>query len=150
MTEKQNLSKLSGFSLIELIIVVAVVMILSAIAVPSYVKARDAALRSSTVSNLRTAHSCQVGFYSTNGRFARLGELNTQCLIGTPAGPTLQRSEYVYVMFPSLSPTDPYLKNQYSIAATKYEGGVPVSQFTVSQDGVISEVLSGVPTPLNP
>ena len=43
-----------GFSLIELLIVVAIILIIAAVAVPSFLRSRIAANESSAVASLRT------------------------------------------------------------------------------------------------
>jgi prepilin-type N-terminal cleavage/methylation domain-containing protein len=45
----------SGFSLIELLIVVAIILIIAAIAIPNLLRSRMAANQASVVANLRTA-----------------------------------------------------------------------------------------------
>jgi prepilin-type N-terminal cleavage/methylation domain-containing protein len=54
-----------GFSLIELLIVVAIILIIAAIAAPSFLHARLVANESATVGALRTLNTAQVSYNST-------------------------------------------------------------------------------------
>ncbi|HEX5424158.1 MAG TPA: prepilin-type N-terminal cleavage/methylation domain-containing protein [Candidatus Acidoferrales bacterium] len=54
-----------GFSLIELLIVVAIILIIAAIAIPNLLKARIAANQSAAVGDLRTIGSAEANFSST-------------------------------------------------------------------------------------
>jgi prepilin-type N-terminal cleavage/methylation domain-containing protein len=81
-----------GFSLIELLIVVAIILVIAAIAIPSLLRARIAANESSAVESLRTINSAEVTFestYPTVGYAATLAALgpgagNTTCPSGDP------------------------------------------------------------------
>ena len=54
-----------GFSLIELLIVVAIILIIAAIAIPNLLRARMAANESSAVASLRTVNTAEVTYNST-------------------------------------------------------------------------------------
>jgi len=56
-----------GFSLIELLIVVAIILIIAAIAIPNLMRARMAANQASGLSNLRTVTSAAITYSSTYG-----------------------------------------------------------------------------------
>ena len=56
-----------GFSLIELLIVVAIILIISAIAVPNLLKSRMAANEASAVASLRTINTAAVTYSTTYG-----------------------------------------------------------------------------------
>jgi len=56
-----------GFSLLELLIVVAIILIIATIAIPSLLRSRQAANESAAVANLRTINTAQVTYLSGSG-----------------------------------------------------------------------------------
>ena len=74
--------KQKGFSLIELLIVVAIILIIAAIAIPNLLRARIAANESSAASSVRTINTAEVSFYST---YPANGYSNTILALGPPA-----------------------------------------------------------------
>jgi len=131
-----------GFSLIELLIVIAVIGILSALAVPSLMGARAAARQASAVSTLRLMVSVEHQFQVSRGRYADLNEINQfqNNNLGTMVGRTLPRQGYVFQMVPT-APTPAQLANGFTIAATGNgpDGTTPYI-FLTDQSGVISQV----------
>src|SRR6266446_579779 len=131
-----------GFSLIELLIVVAIIGIVSAIAIPSMIGARAAAQEAAAVSCLRTIHSSETTMKVTLGRYGRMSELNqlSNGNLGTMAGPTLKRQGYTFQTIPT-SPSDAQLANSFRIAASgKGPDGVTPFIFLIDESGIISQI----------
>ena len=68
-----------GFSLIELLIVIAIILIIITIALPRLSRARMFSQETAAIGAIRTLHTVQVQYYSQYGRYAasltELGEL---------------------------------------------------------------------------
>src|ERR671934_524937 len=80
-----------GFSLIELLIVVAIILIIAAIAIPNLLRARIAANESSAVSSLRTINTAEISYqtaYPSNGYSADLASLGGTVGSCTPSAST--------------------------------------------------------------
>src|ERR1700687_5165508 len=74
--------KQKGFSLIALLIVVAIILIIAAIAIPNLLRARIAANESSAVASIRTLNTAQISYisaYPTVGFAAGLSNLTGSC-----------------------------------------------------------------------
>jgi prepilin-type N-terminal cleavage/methylation domain-containing protein len=72
-----------GFSLIELLIVVAIILIIAAIAIPNLLRSRMAANEASAVGSVRTINTSAVTFSST---YPNQGFPPTLAAMGGPAG----------------------------------------------------------------
>ena len=76
-------NKQKGFSLIELLIVVAIILIIAAIAIPNLLRAKIAANEASAVGSLRTINTTSVEYATTYGGFP-----TALSNLGGPAGST--------------------------------------------------------------
>ena len=73
-----------GFSLLELLIVVAIILIIATIAIPSLLRSRQAANESSAVANLRTVNTAEVTYLSSaGGNYGSISDLVTAGLLDT-------------------------------------------------------------------
>src|SRR6516162_10264856 len=82
-----------GFSLIELLIVVAIILIIAAMAVPSYLHSKIAANESSAVASIRSINTAQIAYnsaYPTAGFASSLSLLSgTTCTPPSSTGACL-------------------------------------------------------------
>jgi len=78
MMRTHKRSAAGGFSLIELLIVVAIILIIAAISVPNLLRSRMAANEASAVGSLRAINTACVAYLTTFGGFpAQLSNLGT-------------------------------------------------------------------------
>jgi type IV pilus assembly protein PilA len=108
----------SGFSLIELLIVVAIILIIAAIAIPNMLRSKLAADQASAVANLRTISTASVSYWVTysNGYPATLGTLGG--LQGSPA--TCNQA----ILIDEVIATAPSQKSGYQFSYTGDQGNV--------------------------
>jgi prepilin-type N-terminal cleavage/methylation domain-containing protein len=69
-----------GFTLIELMIVIAIILIIAAIAVPKLSSQRQNAQEMAAIQQIRTLHQAQIQYYGQFGRYA-----STLAELGPPA-----------------------------------------------------------------
>jgi len=143
--------KEKGFSLIELIIVVMIIGIIAAIAVPNFLGARRSANEASATSNIRLISSAQETYEITtgNGNYGTLANLVSNRLIDDVLGAG-QKSGYNFSIttFDS-TPTNPATFNVFANAVIF--GSNPQAtgskNFYSNEAGVIFENSNGQDNP---
>ena len=149
---KSLMKNQKGFSLVEILVVVVVVGIIVAIAVPNMIASRRFANEGSAVSMMRTLHSGNISYQSSlgKGKFAP----NIQALkiaglvdgtVSTATTSTASKSGYIYT-YDSLDVNDN--PSNYNIiakpASTEPITATGTQEFFIDGTGVIRSAPTGV------
>lgn len=129
-----KLKNQSGFSLIELLVVFVIIGVLAGITAPYLIKAKNKAENTSAKAALKTIFSSQISYFTANGRYARLDELNVESrnTLGIIQGTQLKRGPFLLEMNPP-NPTNAELKDGFTIFLNK-PGAVGVDFYSLSMD----------------
>jgi prepilin-type N-terminal cleavage/methylation domain-containing protein len=148
--------KEKGFSLIELLIVVAIILIIAAIAVPNLLRSRMAANESSAAASLRTIATANVT-YSSTYNIGYAGALTAMAPSTAPTSSAADlldsvlsiaapvKSGYSFTYTPSVAaPTTSAPNPSFSVSATPVgPGSSGTSTFCTDQTNVVGRNTTG-------
>ena len=139
-----------GFSLIELLIVVAIILIIAAIAIPNLLRSRIAANQASAVGSLRTLNTAEVTYSSTYnvGFTSALSYLAPPTGTGNPTSTAAglidsvlaggSKSGYSFLYTPGAADATTRI-NTYAITATPISDSTGTNYYYTDQSGVIRQ-----------
>jgi type IV pilus assembly protein PilA len=137
MKKKQH-----GFSLIELLIVVAIILIIAAIAIPNLLRSKMAANEASAVATLRTLNTSAVAYSTTYGNYpTNLTDLGPS---GTPSSTAADLIDSVLAVDPAIKSGYTFVWTSTGTPPSSYKlVATPVSQGVTGQRGFYTD-QSGV------
>lgn len=143
--------KEKGFSLIELLIVVVIVGVIAAIAIPNFLSARRSANEAAAISNLRTFSSSQEAYEVTSGlgTYGSLAELHAQGLIDVVLASGAKGGYTYSITTFDATPTSPSVFNVYGNAATFGTGAAATGtrNYYINESGILYENTAGQDNP---
>jgi type IV pilus assembly protein PilA len=120
-----------GFSLIELLIVVAIILIIAAIAIPNLLQSRMAANEASAVGSIQAIKSAEYAYFST---YPTVGYASAIAALGGTGSPCTATSAAACLLDAALVNAVPGTgaKSGYTFLATGISGGSSINSAFVS------------------
>ena len=127
--------KQKGFSLIELLIVVAIILIIAAIAIPNLLRSKMSANNSAAASTMRTINTAEVT-YSTS--YPTSGYANTLFQLGPPAGGCTTANATNACLIDSVIGCNatPCVKSGFNYYLTSVGTTAPIGDYTLTADPI--------------
>lgn len=116
-----------GFSLIELLIVVAIILVIAAIAIPNMVRARMSANEASAISSVRAINTAQVTYAVT---YPSVGYADDLAKLGAPTSGNATSANAGLLDWVLGCPSQPCPKSGYKFSIVN-PTGTPVSSYGV-------------------
>jgi type IV pilus assembly protein PilA len=157
---KIEMRKQKGFSLIELLIVVAIILIIAAIAIPNLMRARMSANEASAVGSVRSINTAEISY---NAAYSNLGFAIVLANLGGPAGAacvpstssgcfidsslsTSVKSGYKFTLALGTSPAVGGIVPSYSISATPVTPNQTGTRYFCSFEDAVVRSSTALPT----
>lgn len=131
---KAQTSSQRGFSLIELLIVVAIIGIIAAITVTYLMQAKQSARGASAVASMRLIHSCEAAYRSSHGEYGDLSALASEKFLNDPDLSTGHKSGYNFTATPDASTSDP---NYEAVCSPDNDPGSNLQNYFIDGTGIL-------------
>ena len=138
---KTQTSSQKGFSLIELLIVVAIIGIIAAITVTYLAQAKQAARGASAAHSMRLIHSCEASYRASKGEYGDLAALSSEKFLNDPDLSTGRKSGYDFTATPD---PDTPSQNYKAVSAPVHDPTSNLQNYFIDGTGIL-RVKAGSP-----
>ena len=128
------MKKIKGFTLLEILIVVIIVGILAALAIPYYVKTAESSKAAEAYANLNALRQAEWVYYGKSGNFADDGEWTWLNIENPNDIPSPSRLFFYWITVDATNPATPF-----NLGATRVEGPYFDDYIVMHANGMLDE-----------